>query len=94
MAKASLNELMGKAGSKAGTKKLTLDDLGELLGEKLPKLEFNPVGRLRLTSALRQRFGDQYRNLPGISDIMKEFDEEARFSVKLQEMKQIRAKRK
>ena len=92
--KVSINELMGSGGSRAKGKKLTLDDLGELLGERLPKLEFSPVGRMRLTTALRNRFGDNYKSLPGIDDIMREFDSEAKFNVKLQEMKQIRAKGK
>lgn len=90
MKKASLNELMGKAGEG----KLSLDKLGDLLGERLPKLEFSPRGRMRLTEALRQRFGDSYRNLPGISDILKEFDEEAKFAIKLNEMKMIRTGRR
>ena len=86
----SLGELMGSAGGKAKKRNLTLDDLGELLGERLPKLEYSPVGRMRLTSALRQRFGDNYRHLPGIEGILKEFDDEARFNVKLNEMKMIK----
>lgn len=90
MKKLSLNELMGSGGEKAKGRKLTLDDLGDLLGERLPKLEFTPVGRLRLTTALRNRFGDNYVNLPGISDIMKEFDDESKFRIKLEEMKMIR----
>lgn len=95
MKKASLNELMGKGGDSAkGGRKLSLDDLGTLLGERMPKLQFSPVGRMRLTSALRVRFGDNYRHLPGIEDILKEFDKEAAFNVKLQEMKQIKVKGK
>jgi len=94
MKKNTLNEMMGKRGQKAAAKKLSLDDLGELLGEKMPKLEFHPVGRLRLTSALRNRFGDGYRNLPGIDDILKEFDQEADFNIKLQKMKMIKASTK
>ena len=69
MKKGSLNELMGRKGSKGQSKSLTLDDLGDLLGERMPKLEFSPVGRLRLTTALRNRFGDNYRHLPGIDGI-------------------------
>jgi hypothetical protein len=91
MKKSTLNEIMGKSGgAKASERKLTLDDLGTLLGEKMPRLEFHPVGRLRLTTALRNRFGDSYKNLPGISDIMKEFDNNADFEVKVQKMKMIR----
>lgn len=93
--KATLNELMGKGGDLTkGGRKLTLDDLGTLLGERLPKLQFSPVGRMRLTSALRSRFGDNYRHLNGIEDILKEFDEEAKFAVKLAELKQIKVKGK
>lgn len=90
MKKASLHELMGKQGGKD----ITLDHLGEILGERMPKLEFTPVGRLRLTTALRNRFGDNYRNLPGIDNILREFDREASFNIKLQEMKMIKPKRK
>lgn len=91
--KSSLNELMGSSGEKAKAKKLTLADLESLLGERMPKLEFSPVGRFRLTTALRNRFGDAYRNLPGIDDILHEFDKEATYNVKLQEMKMIKGKK-
>jgi len=95
MPKMTLNELMGsKGGAKAKAKKLSLGDLGDLLGEKMPKLEYNAVGRMRLTNALRNRFGDGYKSLPGIEEIMKEFDDEARFAVKLQEMKMIKPRGK
>lgn len=94
MKKTSINELMGSGGSKAKGRKLTLDDLGELLGERMPKLDFTPVGRLRLTTALRNRFGDGYLSLPGIDNILEEFNKEAAFNVKLQEMKMIKGGRK
>ncbi len=84
---------MGGKGEEAKSRKLTLDDLGDILGERMPKLEFHPVGRMRLTQALRQRFGDSYRNIPGVDDILKEFDKEAQFNVKLQEMKMIKGKK-
>lgn len=93
--KTTLNELMGKrGGDAAGSRKLTLEDLGDILGERMPKLQFNPVGRMRLTSALRQRFGDNWSHLPGIEDIVKEFDKEAAFNVRIQEIKQIKYKGK
>lgn len=91
MKKASLNELMGKAGAKAETKKFSLSDLPELLGEAMPVIDKTPVGRLRLISSLRNRFGDNWRNLPGVQDIIKDFDEEAKFRVKLEEMKMIKS---
>ncbi len=89
----SLNELMGSAGSKAKSRKLGLDDLKEILGERCPKIEFNPVGRMRLSAALRVRFGDNWKHLPGIEGIMKKFDDEAKFAVRLQELKQIKGKK-
>ena len=82
-----------KGGSAASSRKLSLDDLGDILGERLPKIEYSPVGRYRLQNALRSRFGDDYRNLPGVDDIMKEFDEHAKFQVKLMEMKQMKGKK-
>lgn len=93
MPKTTINELMGKSGEKGKARKLSLNDLSDLLGERMPKLEYTPVGRLRLTTALRNRFGDGYRNMPGIDDILKEFDGEAKFQVKLMEMKALKGKR-
>lgn len=81
-------------GKSAGKRKLGLDDLRDLLGERMPKLEFTPVGRMRLTTALRNRFGDNYRHLDGIEDILHEFDRESEFNVKIQEMKMIKGKRR
>lgn len=92
MKKASLNEIMGKKGNDVESKKLGLDDLPHLLGDALPELPKTPVGRLRLISAMRNRFGDNWRNIPGVKDIIKEFDTEAEFNVKLQKMKMIRGK--
>lgn len=92
--KASLNELMGRGGDSAKARTLELKDLPVLLGDAMPEIDKTPVGRLRLVSALRNRFGDQWRNIPGVSNIMKEFDDEAKFRVKLEEMKMIKGKRK
>ncbi len=89
MKKASLNELMGKGGDTAKSRDLTLKDLPAILGDAMPEINKTPVGRLRLVSALRNRFGDQWRNIPGVTGLIKEFDEEAAFNVKLQEMKMI-----
>lgn len=87
----SINELMGGRGHDAKAKELSLADLPQLLGERMPKIEHTPVGRLRLMDALRSRFGANFKNLPGIEKIIGEFDKEAAFNVKLQEMKMIKA---
>lgn len=68
--KVSMNEVMGKAGAQ----KITLERLPEILGEKMPRLPLNRVGKVRLIQALRNRYGASYRNLPGVSDVLKEFE--------------------
>ena len=87
---ATLGELMGRAGDQGVEKKFTISDLKDLLGESMPKLEFSAVGRIRMMNALRGRFGKSFRNLPGISDIIKDFDDEAGFRVRLEKMRQIK----
>lgn len=84
---------MGKSGAEKG-KKLSMDDLPDLLGERLPDIKHNPIGRLRLMNALKNRFGNNWRTLPGMQEIMKDFDEHADFNIKLAEMKMIKGKSK
>ena len=69
----TMNELMGR-----GLKLDSFSDLPAVLGEKMPEISFNSVGRLRLMTALRNRFGEGFRNIPGIKGILKQFDDEAR----------------
>jgi hypothetical protein len=70
---ATLGELLGKAGSKAD---LGLKDLPTILGEKMPELPRDRIGKFRLIQALQVRFGDGFRNLPMIKGILNEFDQE------------------
>jgi len=70
---ASLNEMMGK-----GTE-ISLDNVSEFLGEKMPELPLDRVGRLRLQRALKNRFGEGFRNIPGIKKLMNDFDKKIRF---------------
>lgn len=69
---------------------MQLSRLHEVLGEKTPELPRNPVGRHRLVTALSNRFGPNFRSLPGVSDLMKQFDGEVEFERKLARMKAIR----
>lgn len=71
---ASLGELLGE-GFEHRTQ-LTLDDLPKLLGEKMPEIPFNRVGKIRLINALQQRFGQGYGDIPGVKQLMSEFDKE------------------
>lgn len=66
---ATLGELLGK-----DTNAFSVADLPKLLGEKMPELPKNRIGRFRLTNALKLRFGPGFRNIPGIKSILEEFD--------------------
>lgn len=68
---ASLSELLGKDANKD----LSLKDLSKILGEKMPELPKNRIGRFRLLNALKVRFGSGYKNIPGVKNIISEFDE-------------------
>lgn len=69
---ASLAELIGKEPKG----RMTCDDLPKLLGEKMPDLPRNRIGRYRLMNALKVRFGPGFKNIPGLKDIIEDFDED------------------
>lgn len=87
--KVSLSELMGSAGANAG-RNLELRHLPQILGDALPDLPRNAVGRFRLVKALQQRFGDNFRALPGVSGLVEQFDHEVEFEDKIQQIKAIK----
>ena len=64
---ATLGELLGDSSEAS---EMGLKDLPKLLGEKMPELPRDRVGKFRLVSALQQRFGQQFRNLPMIKNIL------------------------
>lgn len=72
---ASLGELLGSAADKQD---LSLEDLPMILGEKMPEMPKNRIGRFRLINALQQRFGNGYNNIPMVSKIIKQFDDEVK----------------
>lgn len=72
---ATLGEMMGKQ-----TAPSSLKDLPELLGEKMPEIDYTELGRMRLLKALRVRFGTGFQNLPGIKGIINEFDTELKYN--------------
>lgn len=69
---ASLAELLGKESSH----RLTMKDLPKLVGEKMPEIPNNRIGRYRLQNLLKMRFGNGYKNIPGIKDILEDFDKD------------------
>lgn len=92
--KTTLAELMGKAGAEAGESgKLKLSQLGEILGDACPELPRTAVGRHRLVRALQQRFGNNFRSLPGVKALVEEFDKDMEFEHKVAQMKAIRLRR-
>ena len=93
MGKVSLRELMGKEGSDASKDGLKLKHLPDILGDALPEMPKNNVGRFRLMRALQQRFGSNFRNLPGVSGLLKEFDEDVEYEGTISKLKAIKPKR-
>lgn len=87
MARPKLNEVMGKA---ATQQRITLERLPEILGEKMPRLPLNRVGKVRLIQALKNRYGASYRNLPGVSDVMREFEDAVEHDDTLAKIRKIK----
>lgn len=69
---ATLGELIGRPDGSPET--LSMADLPALLGDKLPELPPNRVGKYRLLNSLKLRFGAGFRNIPGVKNIISEFD--------------------
>lgn len=89
--KASLSELMGVAGAQnAGH--LSLSHLPQILGDAMPDLPRDQVGRYRLVRALQQRFGDNFRSLPGVSGLVDQFDKEIDVEHKIAKISAIKLK--
>ena len=86
--KASLAELMGSKA--AGSGGLSLKQLPDVLGDAMPELPKNAVGRYRLIRALQQRFGDNFRALPGVSGLVKEFDSAIDLENKIQKISAVK----
>lgn len=77
----TLGEVLGKKGEDAHSRGIELSDLPALLGEGMPKLEFHALGRIRLMRALRARFGENFKNVPGIQQVIAKFDHEAKIEM-------------
>jgi hypothetical protein len=88
--RASLAEIMGKRGSEIAERGIRLADLPELLGEGMPELPQNAVGRFRLLRSLKARFGPNFRSLPGVAGVVKEFDENLEYEKKLEKIRGIK----
>ena len=91
--KSSLAEIMGKAGAEYSSAGLRLEHLPEVLGEAMPDMPKNAIGRHRLLRSLKQRFGPNFRSLPGISDVVKEFDSVVQTEITISKLRNIKLKR-
>jgi len=88
--KLSLAELMGSTGAAHAAQGMQLSRLHEVLGDAMPELPRNAVGRHRLIRALNQRFGPNFRSLPGVKDLVGQFDDEVAFEERIGKVKQIK----
>ena len=84
---ATMGELMGEGFE--GRTKLSLEDLPKILGEKMPSLSYDRVGKIRLINALHMRFGVNYSHIPGVQNILEHFEKEMHTAavVKMNRMK-------
>lgn len=53
---------------------VSLETLHEHLGEAMPEIDFDHTGKIRLVHALQQRFGQNYRSIPGVNKTISDFD--------------------
>lgn len=58
---------------------MDLAPIQEILGENTPEISPTPLGRFRLVSALRNKFGDNYRNVPTAKTALDHFDKEHQY---------------
>lgn len=87
--KVTLAEMMGSTAAGRGSD-LSLKQLPLILGDAMPELPKNSVGRHRLVRALQQRFGPNFRSLPGVSGLIKEFDSDCEFETRIQKISAIK----
>jgi len=89
----SLAEVMGSKAAASGSS-MRLSNLADILGDAMPEMPKNGVGRHRLVRALQQRFGSNWRSLPGVKDLVKEFDRSVDMENKIKSISAIKAKGK
>ncbi len=85
---------MGKAGADKAEGGLKLSHLPSMLGDGMPELPKTPLGRHRLVRSLQQRYGANFRSLPGIKDVIKQFDDEIAFEKRVAQIKAVKMRKK
>lgn len=71
---ATFGELMGSKVSE--NQALTMKSLRDMLGPKMPELPANRIGKHRLVNTLRERFGENWRNLPSLKSLISDFEKD------------------
>lgn len=70
---------------------LTLSQLPHILGDSMPDLPRDQVGRHRLVRALRDRFGANFRSIPGVHGLIQQFDHEVELEIHIARLKALKA---
>lgn len=47
--------------------------------EEMPAVDATPIGRHRLVQAFKNKYGETFRNKPGVAEAIKDFDDQAEF---------------
>jgi hypothetical protein len=73
---------------------MNLEPIKSVLGDQTPQITNSdghptPLGRFRLVSALRNKYGDEYRNIPAAKGAIDHFDTEHDYFRDLRKIKGI-----
>jgi hypothetical protein len=66
---------------------MNMGPIKDVLGDDMPEITPTPLGRFRLVSALRNKFGDNYNNVPKAKIALTHFDNEHDYFRKLRKIR-------
>lgn len=70
--------IISKINSIGGVPKMDTSKISRFFKpEEMPSVEPTPLGRHRLVQALRNKYGETYRNKPGVIQAIKDFDDQS-----------------
>lgn len=58
---------------------MNMGPIKDVLGDDMPEIGPTPLGRFRLISALANKFGQNYKNIPKAKKALDHFDNEHKF---------------
>lgn len=59
--------------------KMKMDHAHAALGDFMPEIHATEIGKHRLHTALKNRFGENYKNIPQVKAAIHEFDEQRNY---------------